>query len=281
MLLHHIKIKFNQSLALLYPPEEINSLFEISVEHCLSIRGIELRQAMDKNTTPEAEKKMLGILERLAFGEPIQYIIGSCPFYDLDIKVSPGVLIPRQETEELVDIILKKIPDNLPLKIIDLCTGSGCIAIALAKNLNIAKVTALDISEEAINIAEENAKLNEVNLKLVQDDLLNPAVKYDSYSIIVSNPPYVRTAEKKLMHKNVLEHEPTSALFVEDDDPLVFYRAIVDFAKKHLLANGQLFLEINEYLGDEMSKLFSENGFKQIEILKDLNGKNRFLIANK
>lgn len=277
MVLSEIKQKYRSSLADLYPAEEINSLFEIAAEDCLFLSRSDLHKDPDKFTSPEAEKKMLNILDRLVSTEPIQYIIGSCFFYELSLNIRPGVLIPRQETEFLVDLIIKDPDAAKSKKILDLCTGSGCIAIALKKHLSSASVSAMDISDMAIALAEENAQLNKLNIFLLQDDLLKPAQRYEKYDLIVSNPPYVRNSEKQKMHRNVLDHEPGLALFVEDDDPLIFYRAIADFAFAHGRSAGIVYLEINEFLGKEMLRLYRDYGFQEIDLIKDLNGKTRYL----
>lgn len=235
----------------------------------------------DRILSKEESARVKEIVERLKQNEPIQYILGETEFYSLNLKVAPGVLIPRQETEELVDWILKTTKDK-NLKILDIGTGSGCIPVALKKNLPAASLTALDVSTEALRIAQSNALENKVEVQFLHADVLNwENREWDLYDIIVSNPPYVRHLEKKLMEANVLEHEPQLALFVSDDDPLLFYREIAQLAMRQLNSGGRLFFEINEFLGAEMLALLNDLGFRDIELRKDLNGKDRMLMCTK
>lgn len=279
MLLSEIKNNYTAELSFLYPTEEINSIFKLVVEDTLGIDQTRLLSELHKNTSLEAEKKMLQILSRLVSTEPIQYVLGSCTFYDLKFHVGPGVLIPRQETEFLTDIILKENRGERFRKIIDLCTGSGCIAIALKKNIAGAEVTGVDKSENALNWARKNAAALNANVTFLRDDLLNPEAYYEQYDLIVSNPPYVRHSEKINMHRNVLAWEPHEALFVDDENPLVFYRAIADFASDHLPPQGKCYLEINEQLGAATEQIFCDRGFGKVEILIDLNNKQRYIRA--
>lgn len=209
--------------------------------------------------------------------EPVQYVLGITEFYGLSFFVNSSVLIPRQETEELVDLIIKEIPnaqDNL--KILDIGTGSGCIAISLGHSLN-AKITAFDISKDALEVARDNAQENEVEVQFIEEDILNPKENLSKYNIIVSNPPYVTNKEKKLMQKNVLDNEPHLALFVDDNHPLIFYKAIIDYALAHLTENGKLYFEINEQFGKDILNLGLQSGFRSGEVVKDLPGKDRFV----
>lgn len=281
MLLSEIKKLFKKSLNSLYPKEEIESIFIYAAEDTLNYSKLDLHQNLYKNIQPEAEKKILQILSRLKKGEPIQYITGTAEFYELNFIVDPRVLIPRQETEMLVDILLKENANNKSPGILDLCTGSGCIAIALSKNLPLANVSATDFSVNALELAKINASNNNCEVEFIMDDILNPESSYKNFDIIVSNPPYVRNSEKQFMHANVLNFEPVDALFVEDSDPLIFYRSIALFAQKNLNSSGQLYLEINEKLGKETKKLIENSGFTETRILKDLENKNRFVIAKK
>lgn len=218
------------------------------------------------------------ILERLVQNEPIQYILEEARFYGMDLKVKPGVLIPRRETEELIDIIVDDFKDKEDLEILDICTGSGCIAIALARNLPFSKVDALDNSAEAMEIAGENVNNLKVKVNLLEADVFswNPDKKYD---IIVSNPPYVMDREIIGMEKNVLDYEPHEALFVRDETPLVFYDRIGDIATQALKKDGKLYFEINPLTSTDLKKLISDKGFSSIEILRDSSGKERFLKA--
>ena len=277
MKISDLKSNFKKSLSELYPSEEIQSFFNILSEKYLNLSRIEIALNRDRRLTEtEAEKFQKAIL-RLQNHEPIQYIIGETEFYGLPFKVNTHTLIPRPETEELVEWILSGFPPSGARGILDIGTGSGCIAISLAKNLPNAKISALDISEEALKIAEANAKLNKVEVDFFQTDILSAETLPMKYDVIVSNPPYVRELEKKQMQQNVLKYEPHSALYVKDEDPLLFYRAISRLAKNHLNPGGKLFFEINEYLAYEMTELLKAEGFKNIEIKKDIYGKDRML----
>jgi len=218
---------------------------------------------------------------RLKTGEPVQYVIGETIFYDCIIKVNRGVLIPRPETEELVDLIVKE-NRGFTGTIIDVGTGSGCIAIALGVNLPLAKITGIDKSRCAIKTAIRNAELNNSPVSFSEADLfkINPS-QIGNTDIIVSNPPYVRNSEKQLMHRNVLDFEPPRALFVPDDDPLKFYRAILDLAGNILKPGGSVWFEINEAMGGSVIELLKSYKFHGINIIKDINGKDRIAKGKK
>ena len=211
---------------------------------------------------------------RLQDHEPIQLILGQAHFYGMDLKVNTSVLIPRQETEELVDLIIKRNKKKSP-SILDIGTGSGCIALGLKKEIPEAHVDAVDISEAALDLAMENSGNLGINVHFQHLDILHEAILPGHYDIIVSNPPYVTESEKINISKNVLNYEPHSALFVQDNSPLVFYECIVELSRMHLNKNGMLFFEINERYGEEVRILLSEAGFEHVEILRDLNNKNR------
>ena len=213
--------------------------------------------------------------------EPIQYILGTTSFFGLDFKVDFNVLIPRPETEELVAWILKQADSNQSLKILDIGTGSGCIGISLAKHLANAEVFALDVSPAALEMAQYNAQQNAVQLNTIEANVLEWENSASQFDIIVSNPPYVRESEKERMAPNVLDHEPHLALFVENNNALVFYQAIVALSKKALKKQGVLYFEINEYLGDETKALFSSNDFEDVQLKTDIFGKNRMMCASK
>jgi len=220
----------------------------------------------------------------LLLNKPLQYVIGEAEFLDLRIKVNEHVLIPRPETEELVQLICKReAAKNRAVRILDVGCGSGCIGIALKKNLESADVYGLDISENALKLAKENSELNDAELQLINADILNETKWNDlgTYEMVVSNPPYLRESEKELMRKNVLEFEPSTALFVPDADPLLFYRKIAHFCEKHLVKNGILYFEINEAFGNETKEMLALMNFKSIELNKDINGKDRFIGAEK
>jgi len=289
MTIKKLKEHFNQELKALYPSEEIQSFFSILSETVLGYTRFQVSLNGDEELSEENKLKFDEALARLKNSEPIQYITGETEFYGLPFKVNKHTLIPRPETEELVEWMLKIIP---PLRgargvlaqeeyaVLDIGTGSGCIAITLAKHLENATISALDISEEALLIAGQNAKINEVTVTFFQTDILSAKVLPRQYDVIVSNPPYVRELEKEKMQKNVLEHEPESALFVTNEDPLLFYRSIAQLAKKHLKPNGFLYFEINEYLSDEMESMLETMEFQDIEIKKDIFKKPRMLKCN-
>ena len=221
-------------------------------------------------------------LERLKNHEPIQYILGETEFYGLKFKVNPSVLIPRPETEELVEWVKPPHPpkggflSGTPT-LLDVGTGSGCIAVALKKKFPSANVSAMDISPEALALAKENAALNEVNIEFIQDDILHPAATDRKWDVIVSNPPYIPASEQRYLHKNVTDFEPHLALFVQDNDPLIFYRKIAEFALSHLSAGGRLYVEIHQSLGRQCCQLLESMGFQSVVLRKDLSGNDRMI----
>ncbi len=266
----------------LYPSTEIESFINLIFDHLLNYSKIDIHLNLDKTLSDDTLEKTYGIVADLKSHKPIQYILGDTEFYDLTFKVAPGVLIPRPETEELVHMIINDFKSiNKDLSILDIGTGSGCIAITLAKNISNSKVSAYDISDIALEIAKNNASLNKVNIDFNKVDILKnkDLVTNNKFDIIVSNPPYVRELEKKMMDNNVLDYEPDLALFVPDNDALKFYIAITDFAKNNLNKDGSLYFEINEYLPDEMNKMLSEKGFNS-EVFFDLNDKARMIKAS-
>jgi len=283
MTILEFKRHFFSELSEIYPETEIQSFFNILIEHKLNLSRIQV--ALDPNTGISVTD--LEFLQKatinLKNNVPIQYIIGETEFYGLKFFVNENVLIPRPETEELVTWILedsKQETQSLELSILDIGTGSGCIPISLAKNSPNATISAIDISTEAIKTAQENAELNKVAINFIEKDILNTSSLPNTYTIIVSNPPYVRELEKEKMQHNVLDHEPHLALFVEDNNPLLFYDKIADLAKNHLTKNGSLYFEINQYLGKETVELLQEKGFKHIELRKDIFGVDRMIKAN-
>ncbi|NND63388.1 MAG: peptide chain release factor N(5)-glutamine methyltransferase [Flavobacteriaceae bacterium] len=278
MKLNELKRHFAGELDSLYPSEEIQSFFSLLSEEYLNMSRYEVAINSEISLSEENMAKFKSAIHRLQQQEPIQYIMGKTEFYGLPFIVNEHTLIPRPETEELVSWILEEVSQiKTPLKILDMGTGTGCIAISLAKNLANAMVTALDISEEAIKTSHENAKINVVKVEFMHRDVLNIKVLDRKYDIIVSNPPYVRQLEKREMNSNVLDYEPSSALYVSDDDPLLFYQKISKLAFTHLTENGRLFFEINEYLGKEMESLLLDEGFTNVEIRKDIFEKDRMI----
>ncbi len=270
-----------RELAEYYPDSEISGFIRMIFEKVcgLDYTGFILKKH-DKINAPSVEK-VKEIVERLKLYEPIQYILGETEFYELKLKVNPEVLIPRPETEELVQWILETNKLESP-KILDVGTGSGCIALALKKNIKSAFVTAVDVSEGALKVAGENAVLLNLDINLLKTDFLNFEEKsWEKFDLLVSNPPYVRQLEKEQMQPNVLNHEPEKALFVTDEDPLVFYRRIGEFAFEYLNDEGYLFFEINEQFGAEMVELYRKFGFKDIRLKKDIHGKDRMFCCTK
>lgn len=222
--------------------------------------------------------ELTNAFNELLEGKPIQYVTGKAPFYGREFFVNSSVLIPRNETEELVHLIIKENKIE-GMRILDIGTGSGCIPITLALEIKGADVFGLDISEEALLVASQNTATLGVKVDFLNCDILNEEIPFDNLDVIVSNPPYVKISEKELMHENVLKHEPHLALFVQDDDPLLFYRHIAQKAKKVLNPKGRLYFEINEELGTITSELLTENGYNSIRIIKDLNNKDRIVKA--
>jgi len=281
--LKDIKQEFVNALAEIYPLEEIQSFFSILSEAYLGLSRIEIALQPEKVITEENSKKFNEAIIRLKQFEPIQYIIGKTEFYGLFFIVDKSVLIPRPETEELVAWITNET-QNKEITILDIGTGSGCIAISLAHQLSKAKMNAIDISKDALRIAKQNALTNKVNVNFIEVDVIQfehskelQIHKESKFDIIVSNPPYVRASEKELMKANVLRYEPEIALFVEDKDPLLFYRRIAQLSKDYLKPEGTLFFEINEYLGKGMRDMLEVEGFTNIEIKKDIFEKDRMI----
>ena len=294
----HITTYMHEQLKTLYPPEEIRSIIRLVLESVCSLSYHQQILCKDKQI-PENEKKQISeIIYRLKKMEPLQYILGKTEFYSIPLHVNPSVLIPRPETEELVDLIIKhqfsilnrhcEVPlfrngknrSNL-FSILDVGTGSGCLAIALSKHIPNASVTAIDISEAALQTATENALLNKTSIRFIQADILNPKKTAsfipETFDLIVSNPPYIKEDEKASMNVNVLDYEPRLALFVPNEDPLCYYNAIADFAMQKLTPGGTLFFEINPQCVSLLIDLLHEKGFTQTEAIRDLSGKNRFM----
>ncbi|GAA4971277.1 peptide chain release factor N(5)-glutamine methyltransferase [Algibacter aquimarinus] len=280
MKLKDIQIKFHNELDVIYPSEEVDSFFFILIDFYHQISRLKL--AMNLDLEIENSKNVLEALELLKKEMPIQYITGETEFFGLTFKVNESVLIPRPETEELVHWVVKS-NKNQKIKIIDIGTGSGCIAISIAKKMPNASVYGIDVSKDALKVAKQNADLNHVNVNFIEADILtfqnNNFNIEPSFDIIISNPPYVREQEKELMSLNVLNNEPHLALFVKDENPLLFYNMITDFAKHNLNDNGQLFFEINEYLGRDMIELLTDKNFKNIQLKQDLFKKDRMIKA--
>jgi len=324
MNIKELKQFFTKSLSELYPSEEIQSFFNLLSEKHVGMSRIEIALHPDKEISEENLKVFKNTIQRLKNLEPIQYILGETAFFGLNFKVDKNVLIPRPETEELVAWVIKErrekreekreqrkerrekreekrekrevreesrglfIANLKPKTILDIGTGSGCIAISLAHNLPNYKVSAIDISEGALKIAKQNASDNNVLINFQLVDILNfnqkpwnLVFKNSLFDTIVSNPPYVRELEKELMEPNVVKHEPALALFVEDNDPLLFYRKIAQFSQQFLKEKGTLFFEINEYLSKDVCEMLTVEGFINIEVKKDIFEKDRMVKCNK
>ncbi|WP_298427831.1 peptide chain release factor N(5)-glutamine methyltransferase [uncultured Kordia sp.] len=284
MRLKDIQNIFHKELDPVYGKEEVNSFFFMLTEAFFGLERFALALDPEYVITKEQETPLFAALSELKLEKPIQHILGKAHFFGLEFCVNEHTLIPRPETEELVQWILDTVKSDLTtenLRILDIGTGSGCIPIALKKNLPNAIISAIDISVEALKMAKKNAEINEVEVQFIQADVLNvESLNLDQentelFDIIVSNPPYVRNLEKEMMRKNVLEFEPNSALFVEDNNPLIFYDTIANLAKTNLRPNGSLFFEINQYLGKEMVDLLQEKKFQNIKLKKDIFGVDR------
>lgn len=276
-LINQFHIKLNNY----YSKSEIQSFIYIIFEEYLNFSKIDLILKSDDLLEKSEIENLENVVFQLQQQKPIQYIIGKTEFYNLEFFVDENVLIPRPETEELVEIILKNEQFNKNQNILDIGTGSGCIAISLAKNIS-AKVSAIDISKKALSIAKKNADYNNVNVNFIETNILqNNTYSTDNKSIafdfIISNPPYVRESEKKLMKSNILDYEPDLALFVGDENPLIFYEAIAKFAENSLKKGGKIYLEINEFLSAETIDLFFKYNFTFAKSIKDLSGKDRFV----
>jgi release factor glutamine methyltransferase len=261
----------------LYPEEEISAFTRIIIKTLTGTK--ELHHVFDPSLAVRSEDavRIINIISQLKDGKPLQYIIGSTDFCNCTIRLNETTLIPRQETEELVDIIIRE-NKNFRGGIVDFGTGSGCIAIALSKGIPGADITGTDISSGALSVAMENAELNNANIDFRKDDIFNPVAIFEvEAGIIVSNPPYVRDSEKQFMHRNVLAYEPLTALFVTDSEPLVYYRAILETAKRILIPGGKIYFEINEALGKEMLELLEEFRYTENSLVCDLNGKARII----
>ena len=278
--LFELKNLYINSLKKIYPQNEILELFYISISQRLQLDKVAVALNLQKQFQVS---ELLQDLTRLEQSEPVQYIYNNTIFYNLPFYVTPDVLIPRPETEELVALILKRIETIQNPIIFDIGTGSGAIAISLAKNLQNGTIFATDFSQKAIQIAQKNGLHNNVNVTFIQHDIFDHNIDFilDQSTVLVSNPPYIPKSKQKELHKNVVDYEPHSALFVPDDDPLLFYKRIADVAQIKLAEQGFLFFETYELYHDEIIRYLQNTGFHQIESVQDINGNNRFIIAKK
>lgn len=294
MTIKQYRAHFNKSIKHLYPTSEIDSFFFLILEEYIGFKRIDIVLKSDFYIDQESLNLMQVATKQLEQEIPIQYIIGKTEFFGLPFNINKEVLIPRPETEELVEQVIKEVSliktyntasneatNEKQITILDIGTGSGCIAISLKKQLPGSKISAIDVSDKALRVAKKNAALNKVNINFIHLDILKTNNLDKLYDVIVSNPPYVRELEKKEMKNNVLNNEPHLALFVDNKNPLLFYNKIAELAKKFLTKNGQLHLEINQYLGKETIKLLAEKGFKNIQLKKDIFGNDRIITAFK
>jgi len=281
MILKSLRTFFNDELIGYYPETEVESFFNLLSEDILNMKRITISQNLYAVVSGKKYEKFQKAITRLKNYEPIQYILGNTEFYGLLFQVNPSVLIPRPETEELVGWIIDDCKDKQDISILDIGTGSGCIAVTLAKHLTKAKVYALDVSEDALKLAKVNADNNEVEVEFIEANILDGDIGNMQFDVIVSNPPYVREKEKEAMSANVLNHEPHLALFVKDDDALLFYRKITEISESVLKPNGQLYFEINENLGERTKELLANNSFNNIELKMDIFDKDRMIKAIK
>jgi release factor glutamine methyltransferase len=273
-------VAFQKGLKALYNSNEIEAITLLTINEIVNLSKATIKAFPEREIAVDQSRQLENILVQLQTGKPIQYILGHTEFFGLKFLVNSSVLIPRPETEELVDEIISSAA-NGEYNILDIGTGSGCIAISLKKNLPGAQVSALDVSNDALQTAKENARLNDADINFIRADILNikSGIENLKFEIIVSNPPYVTLADKAQMHVNVIDFEPHTALFVPENDPLLFYKAIAGYAANNLANNGLLFLEINEAYGPETVALLASKGFKNIELKKDMSDKPRMIKA--
>jgi release factor glutamine methyltransferase len=277
MLVKEYRVKFTEELSGFYDVMEIDNFFFMVLDHLKKVTKVDLALQPSLSFTLDETTQAFMILEALKTNQPIQYVLGKAHFFGLLFTVNENVLIPRPETEELVDWILKEVRNQSQMEVLDIGTGSGCIAISLAKNLKHAQVSAIDVSEKALQTAQSNAAENNVSVNFILEDILGVSSLAQHYDVIVSNPPYVRHLEKIEIQKNVLDFEPHLALFVEDTDALLFYRKIAQLALQHLNPDGRLYFEINQYLGKETVQLLDQLGYKNIELRQDVYGNDRMI----
>ncbi|PVY38228.1 peptide chain release factor N(5)-glutamine methyltransferase [Pontibacter virosus] len=262
-----------------YPEPEAGAIAQRVLEQVLQKSRMQLSLSQQEELNPEQEEQVQQAVERLKKQEPVQYVLGTAHFFGLDLQVDERVLIPRPETEELVDLVVREHSGRSGLQVLDICTGSGCIPLALAAHLQADRVYGLEVSEGALKVARANAREQKLPVAWLEQDVFEPiqGIAPRSLDIITSNPPYVKEQEKALMRPNVLAFEPHLALFVPDEDPLRFYRRIAEVGTELLKKGGRLYFEINEQYGGEVQTLLLEAGFTQAQVVQDLFGKDRIV----
>ena len=272
--------KIRNGLADVYPKQEIDAMVRIIFEQLMGYSTVDMVLRADSEVPDFISAKIDDVVERLRRKEPIQYILDDAYFYGIHFHVTPATLIPRPETEQLIDLIVDNNRAD-DLSVLDVGTGSGCIAIALARSLRFASVSAIDISPDAIAVAERNARELKAKVRFAVADILTAVPHKEQYDIIVSNPPYIADSERKAMESNVLDYEPHTALFVPDDDPLCFHRAITQYALTALKPGGRLYFEINPRFADDTVRLLTDSGLQQVELHRDYTDRLRFATAMK
>ena len=277
MILKEAIDQLKSGLADVSEPQEVQAMIRVICEDVFHYDQVDVALRQESELPDFAQQRIGDIIARLRRQEPLQYIVGHARFHGHKFKVTPAVLIPRPETEQLVDLIIDENTAS-DLRVLDMGTGSGCIAISLARALKFAQVDALDVSRDALEVARENAAALKVKVRFFESDMLapQPPARYD---IIVSNPPYVCWSEREAMEANVKDYEPGQALFVPDNDPLLFYKAIAPYAAQSLERGGRLYLEINQRFGNEVKCLLEENGFDEVRIIEDSYGNTRFVTS--
>lgn len=272
--------RLRENLAGVYDPREIESMTRVIFEDVLLWKPVDIVMRDQEPLPSFFDTKLDGIIDRLLRHEPLQYILGKARFHGHSFAVTPATLIPRPETEQLVDMIVDQNPGS-DLRVLDIGTGSGCIAISLARALKFAHVTATDISPQALAVAQQNATGLKTRVSFVQQDILTTQAPREAWDIIVSNPPYITMSERSAMERNVLDYEPGSALFVPDDNPMLYYRPIAAYASLALASAGRLYLEINRAMGSQVVQTLQQAGLKNIQLHNDFNGNPRFATATK
>lgn len=271
--------QLREGLAGVADPQEVRAMIRVICEDVFNYDSVDVALRQESELPDFAPQLVAEIIARLQRHEPLQYILGTARFHGHRFKVTPAVLIPRPETEQLVDLIIEENQGS-DLRVLDMGTGSGCIAISLARALKFARVDALDVSRDALAVARDNAASLKVKVRFFESDILAPQPSA-TYDIIVSNPPYITWSERELMERNVKDYEPAQALFVPDNDPLLFYKAIASYANRSLEKGGRLYLEINQRFGAEVKRLLEDCGFDEVRIIVDSFGKDRFAVAVK